>query len=97
MTVNLQDLSARLQTVQDQTRQDDANSAARYFAGAVMGEVTNPLETLNNLIYLARHSPQDAAKVIRYMDLAQEQLLKLNEITKQTLYFCSEDPSTNPG
>lgn len=60
---------------------------AGRFAGGVMHEVNNPLEALGNLIYLARHSANDAEDVRRFLAMAEEQLACVQTIARRTLSF----------
>ncbi|GAC1358037.1 MAG: hypothetical protein NVSMB3_05000 [Acidobacteriaceae bacterium] len=60
---------------------------AGRFAGAVMHEVNNPLEALGNLVYLADQSAGDPEVVRRYLNMAAEQLARVQEIARRTLSF----------
>lgn len=46
-------------------------------------ELTNPVEALTNIMYLIRHDPGVSPKILQYMDLADDQLAKLIQITRQ--------------
>jgi len=63
--------------------------AARSYAGALMCEVINPLESLNNLIYLLKQGTDDEKKSL-YIEIAETELARLNEIAQRTLRFCKE-------
>ena len=66
--------------------------AVQVYTGAIMGEIVNPLEALNNLLYLLS-IPARAEVTQHYVELAQEQVLRLNEITQRTLIFCCDHSS----
>lgn len=54
-------------------------------ASSIAHEINNPLESVMNLIYLARHAPpQDAEK---YLDLADQEIRRVSIIANQTLRF----------
>ena len=61
-------------------------------ASSIAHEINNPLESVMNLIYLARHSePADAKK---YLDLADEEIRRVSIIANQTLRFHKQ--ASNP-
>lgn len=58
-------------------------------AATVAHEINNPLEAVINLIYLARRAPtQNDAR--RYLALAEEELDRVSNLTRQTLGFYRE-------
>jgi hypothetical protein len=46
-------------------------------------DVRNSIEVLNNLVYLTRHRVADAAQVLIYMQMAEEELDRLEESAKR--------------
>ena len=88
MNSNPENLSQRLQDMEDLASQSAGVAAAKAYAGAVMKEIINPLESINNLLYLLA-LPIQPEKTRLYVKLAQTEMLKLNEITQHTLLFCS--------
>ena len=94
--INLEGLSSRLRRIEDIARQSDGAAAARTYGGGVMCEIINPLESLNNLVYLMAHSSEEPTKIALYIEMAQAELLRMNEIAKRTLQFCNEDDLTSP-
>jgi hypothetical protein len=47
-----------------------------------MHKVSNPMETLANLIYLTKYEAEDPEKVILYMSLAGEALKSIEDAVK---------------
>ena len=69
----------------------DERAAERITAGQlaleVMHEIRNPLEALGHLTFLTLDDPRDTEKVVKYMRMAQEQMVILNRIVSQTLGY----------
>jgi len=65
-------------------------SVASRYASAVMHEVNNPLEAINNLVYIAKLDRSDPDQTLEYLELIEEQLGVLSTITRQTLSFHRE-------
>jgi PAS domain S-box-containing protein len=59
-------------------------------AATIAHEVNNPLEGVMNLVYLARTDANDPVKVTEYLTLAEEELVRIAHLTKQTLGFYRE-------
>ena len=57
-------------------------------AATIAHEINNPLEAISNAIYLARSSP--AAEVAQFLKIADEELARVAQITRQTLGFYRE-------
>jgi signal transduction histidine kinase len=68
-------------------RSSEKLAATGRLAASIAHEINNPLEAISNAIYLARSSPSDAVK---YLQMADEELARVAEITKQTLGFYRE-------
>lgn len=68
---------------------------AGRFAGAIMHEVNNPLEALSNLVYLTKLDANQPANVLKNMHIAEAQLKRLGEITRQTLSFYRDQSQTS--
>jgi signal transduction histidine kinase len=55
--------------------------------GSIAHEINNPLEGLGNLLYLARRSKDDQDNLQVCLDMAEAELSRVSEITKQMLSF----------
>jgi signal transduction histidine kinase len=54
--------------------------------GSISHEINNPLEAISNLLYLARKNAGDES-VLNYLQMAEQELQRVGDITKQTLAF----------
>jgi PAS domain S-box-containing protein len=59
-------------------------------AATVAHEINNPLEAITNLIYLAKSDPGVPQMVANYLRMADEELGRVAQLTKQTLGFYRE-------
>ena len=83
-------LQSRLQQAEDALRRSEDISPALCFANALMCEVVDPLEAINNLIYITKLLPDDREGVQMYMEMAESHLARMNQIARKTLGFCRE-------
>ncbi len=58
-------------------------------AASIAHEINNPLEAVTNLLYLMRNNPSPE-DLNSYLDIAEQELARVTEITKQTLRFYRE-------
>jgi signal transduction histidine kinase len=65
----------------------EARATAGLLALEMMHEIRNPLEALNNLIYLGLEKADEPETVRQYLRLAQEQTTALSEISSYVLGF----------
>jgi PAS domain S-box-containing protein len=65
-------------------------------AATVAHEINNPLESVVNLVYLAKTTADDPAKVMEYLGMAEEELGRIAHLTKQTLGFYREQAGLAP-
>jgi len=68
-------------------------AASGKMAATIAHEINNPLESVLNLIYLARTNVTDVNDVQAYLSLAETELVRLSHIAKQTLGFYRETAS----
>ena len=83
-------LQSRLQQAEDALRRSEDISPALCYANALMCEVVDPLEAINNLIYITKLLPDDREGVQMYMEMAEAHVARLNQIARKTLGFCRE-------
>ncbi|ADV81139.1 hybrid sensor histidine kinase/response regulator [Terriglobus saanensis] len=71
---------------QEALRQTEKLAVAGRFAASIAHEINNPLEAITNCLYLVMQTdlPDDARG---YVDLAQQELDRVSQITVQTLRF----------
>jgi signal transduction histidine kinase len=69
-------------------RRSEKLAASGRLAASIAHEINNPLEAISNAIYLARSSP--SSEIPLYLKLADEELARVAQITKQTLGFYRE-------
>lgn len=67
-------------------------AAVGRLAASIAHEINNPLESVTNLLYLARTS-SDPKQIDEYLDTAERELRRASAITSQTLRFYKQ--STN--
>jgi signal transduction histidine kinase len=73
--------------------ESDKLAAVGRLAASIAHEINNPLESVTNLLYLAKTS-HDLAEAKGYLDTAERELLRVAAITSQTLRFHKQ--STSP-
>ena len=71
-------------------RQTEKLAATGRLAASIAHEINNPLEAVTNLVYLARRQP---ANVDRYLRLADQELDRISQITRNTLGFYRDSAS----
>jgi polar amino acid transport system substrate-binding protein len=60
-------------------------------AATVAHEINNPLEAVTNCIYLAKSDADLAPRIKEHLDVAEQELLRVAHITRQTLGFYREN------
>ena len=80
------DISGRKQA-EEALRKAEKLSATGRLAAAIAHEINNPLETLNNLVYLLQDNESLDETGRQYLRLAQGELQRAAHVTKQMLGF----------
>ncbi len=83
------DISAR-KRVEAQLLQSEKLAATGRMAATIAHEINNPLESLINLIYLARKASPPEGKVNGFLLTAEEELERVAHIARQTLGYYRE-------
>lgn len=73
--------------------QSEKLAAVGRLAASIAHEINNPLESVTNLLYLARGS-NPTPEVQEYLDMAERELQRVSAITNQTLRFYKQ--TTHP-
>lgn len=82
--------TAQLQHAAEQMREVQKLAIIGRLTGSIVHEINNPLESITNLIYLLSCDAQLPAHLRPYVDLAEQELKRVTQITKQTLSFYRE-------
>ena len=86
------DVTARVE-FEAALRESEKLAAVGRLASSIAHEINNPLESVTNLLYLAR-TAEDAGGTMRYLDAADKELQRVAQITSQSLRFYKQ--STRP-
>jgi two-component system, NtrC family, sensor kinase len=62
-------------------------------AGSIAHEINNPLESITNLMFLIASDPKLSNESRNYLQMAQHELNRVVQISKQTLNFYRETPA----
>ena len=93
---------------QSKTRQEQLRDAAGLMrenqrlvtigrlTGSIAHEINNPLESVTNLLFLIDHEPGLSPRVRDYLTMAQRELERVVQISKQTLNFYRDTASPVP-
>ena len=92
IAVFLQDVTER-RKAEAALMQSEKLAAVGRLAASIAHEINNPLESVTNLLYLARTSTE-MSEVQDYLATAERELRRVGAITNQTLRFHKQ--STNP-
>jgi PAS domain S-box-containing protein len=75
---------------EDVLRQTEKLAATGRLAASIAHEINNPLEAVTNLVYLSRKQPGNAEN---YLKLADQELDRIAQITRNTLGFYRDSAS----
>jgi PAS domain S-box-containing protein len=70
-------------------------AVAGRLAATIAHEIHNPLDSVSNLLYLLRHDPT-AAEAAQYLDLAQQELARVTQISRTMLSLYRESKAPVP-
>jgi PAS domain S-box-containing protein len=88
----LRDISSRKRIEASLIRAEKLAAAGRM-ASTIAHEVNNPLESVMNLIYLARTNLHNPEQVTTYLNAAESEVVRVSHIARQTLGFYRENGS----
>lgn len=77
-------------------RRTEKLAAAGRLAASVAHEINNPLESVTNLIYLARRKQSEPERARYYLTMADEELGRVAHIARQTLGFYRDTAAPAP-
>jgi PAS domain S-box-containing protein len=83
------DNTARKQAEAALLRSEMLASAGRM-AASIAHEINNPLEAISNTLYLVRTVPNVPVVALKYLEIADGELMRIAHITRQTLGFYRE-------
>ena len=82
------DIDVTEQRLADETfLRNEKLAAVGRLASSMAHEINNPLESVTNLIFLAKESAYACSEAVQYLDLADRELRRVSAITAQTLRF----------
>ena len=79
--------SAWLRKTQDALVRSEKLAIVGRMAATVAHEINNPLEAVTNLIWIAKNDPTASENVKKRLGIADDELRRVAQITKQTLGF----------
>ncbi|MGC9198722.1 MAG: ATP-binding protein [Acidobacteriaceae bacterium] len=75
---------------QEVLRKTEKLAAAARLAATVSHEINNPLEAIGNLVYIAKTTENVPEAAVAHLAMAEEELIRVSHITRQTLGFYRE-------
>ena len=79
------DVTARI-AFEDALRESEKLAAVGRLAASIAHEINNPLESVTNLLYLARREEDDSTRD-EYLEAAENELGRVSHLTSQSLRF----------
>ena len=71
-------------------------AAIGRLSATIAHEINNPLEAITNLLYLASGDPQLQPQTRSYLEVANQELVRLGNIAQRTLNFARSKPANGP-
>ena len=81
------ELETRVVLLSEALRKADERATAGQLALEMVHDIRNPLEALANLLYLCELDAANQDEVLKYLTLAEEQIVTVNQIATKTLAF----------
>jgi PAS domain S-box-containing protein len=88
------DVTARVE-FEAALRESEKLAAVGRLASSIAHEINNPLESVMNLLFLARHA-EDPVEIQRYLNVADQELKRVALITAQSLRFYKQSTKPQP-
>ena len=82
---------ARLLEAESELLKTGDVAPAKHYVASMMRDVVNPLEAINNLVYIMKQGPEEHESARIYIEMIEGELNRLNEIARRTLIFCQEE------
>jgi PAS domain S-box-containing protein len=89
------DITVQLKA-EEALRESEKLAAMGRVAGIIAHEINNPLAAITNIFYLLRNHPSLDAEARRYAVAAEQELVRVSHITRQTLSFYRESKQPSP-
>ncbi len=80
---------------QEALRRSEKLAATGRLAASIAHEINNPLEAVTNSLYLALRDPALAADTRNFLQVAEQELSRVAQITTQTLRFHKQSKSSS--
>jgi two-component system, NtrC family, sensor kinase len=77
----------------EQIRENQKLVTIGRLTGMITHEINNPLAAIANILYLLRHEGSQSETATAYLDLAERELARVVQISRQTLSFYRESPT----
>src|SRR5215471_10475140 len=91
-----QELERRVEERTAALRSSEQFAAMGRMAGTIAHEINNPLEAIVNALFLLYNQPSLDEEARRYASIANQELLRLSHIARQTLSFYRESQQALP-
>ncbi|HEX3437732.1 MAG TPA: HAMP domain-containing sensor histidine kinase [Pseudacidobacterium sp.] len=96
LTPELYQVSSDLSSVAELLRQNQKLTSIGRLTASIVHEINNPLEAVANLLYLMEQEPELSSQMRSFLKMAQQELGRVIQISKQTLNFSRETSKPIP-